>query len=260
MNNLQKYNRIVFAIVATLILIWLIIFGIIFLVDEFRTYDYDDNTLIVEKELDSLKRLNLRNQIVSLEGIRAFDSASNTYLIPVNHKRLKDSQSREGNIIDLLDTKSSKAGSYYHGYGNYNNFVLYNFNTLESSVLLDRRVNINEYDIYISKKKSLLVMTGWEEDTNEDGKLREGDLEQLFIYDHSIKEIKQVQNNQFEIINFTYLPEVDKVVLKVTSYESDVKNPDERPEILVTYSSKTNSLEPLVSIEEIERLQNIIDN
>ncbi len=260
MDKIKKYNQILFAILGTTLAIILLYAGIVFLIDEFRVRTYDDNTLIVKEELDSLKELNTRNQIISIEGIHSFDTATKTYLIPVYHKKLTDPTSRDDNILGLLDIKGSAGDFYYYGYGHYNNIILYNFSSSEIRVLLDKRVNIDRYNVFKSKKKSLIVFTGWDEDTNNDRKLNEDDFKQLYVYDHSTLEVKQVQNSKYRIIEYEYLSNVDKLVLKVTEIKENEGDKDERPEFLVLYSFKDNNLKPLVDLSILNQLQDIIDN
>ena len=259
MNKVNQYNQVIFALVGTITLVIFLVAGVVFLVEEFSTRDYDENTLIVEDELDSLKKLNIRNQVISLEGIHLFDTATRTYLIPVYHKKLTNGSSRDDKIFGLLDSNIS-SDHYYYGYGNYNNIILYNFNSNESKVLLGRRVNIDSYSVFKSKKKSLIVITGWDEDTNGDGKLNEKDFKRLYVYDHSTLILKQVENTSFRILDYDYLKEVDKLIFKVTDVRHDVSMDEEPPEFLVSYSPGTNDLIPLIDMSVLDGLQDIIDN
>ena len=259
MNKIKHYNQVIIALVGTITLVIFLVSGVAFLVDEFSTRGYRDNTLIVEDELDSLKKLNIRNQIISLEGIHPFDTATSTYLIPVYHKKLTHGSSRDDKIFDLLDGEIS-SDHYYYGYGNYNNIILYNFDSDASKVLLERRVNIDSYSVFKSKKKSLIVITGWDKDTNGDGKLGEKDFKRLYVYDHSTLILKQVENASFRILDYYYLKEVDKLIFKVTDVRHDVSMDEEPPEFLVSYSPGTNVLIPLIDMSVLDGLQDIIDN
>ncbi|MFY0601706.1 MAG: hypothetical protein JXR03_18680 [Cyclobacteriaceae bacterium] len=259
MNKLKKYNQIVFALMGTIMLGFLIVLGVKLLVDEFRVIDYPDNSLIAETELDSLKQLNLRNQVISLENIRPFDSATGTYLIPVYHKKLTNASPRYDKEFALLDVRSS-AGEYYYGYGDYNNILLYNFASGDCQILLDERVSIDNYQIIESNKRLLIVFTGWDKDTNQDGKLNKEDFKQVFVYDHSNQKVNKIENTRYRIDTHQYLKDIDKLTFKATDARNDSIPLDELSEFLLLYSFENNDLTLLIDANTLSHLQNIIDN
>ncbi|GEM_PF-6828786 len=259
MSGINRYNQILISVIGTIILIAVLVTGVNLLIDFLKSDTYVENTLIVREELDSLKELNVRNQIVSLDGIYLFDSASNTYLIPVRHKQLSDPSSRDDQVFELLDAQSI-SGYQYYAYGNYNNLVLYEFSSSNTRVLLDSRMNIDRYDLFSSKSRKLVVFTGWDEDTNSDGKLSEEDFKIAYVYNHGSGEIKQLNNSSYKILSFEYLENIEQLVFRVTNAQTTSTKREELPEFLVFYSFEDNMLIPIVDQNTLNRLQEIIDN
>lgn len=259
MERIRKYNQILFSVVGTATLILLLVVGYKLLSELYDEPNYDDDTLIVRDELDSLKELNIRNQIISIEGIHVFDTASNTYVIPVYHKQLEEPTSRNNKVYSMLSVDFSPANGYY-GYGNYNNLILYDFSASKTRLLLEKRMNIDRYNIYESRNRKLIVFTGWDMDTNKDGKLGEDDFKQAFVYDHNSALVKQVVNSDYRILDYEYLSHVDQLIFKVSEIKNDSVKNEERPEFLVSYSFEDNVLKPLVDMGTLNDLQEIIDN
>ena len=80
MNKLTRYNQILISILGTTAIVILLFAAGAWLVNVLTPRpNYDDKTLIVQDELDSLKTINLRNQIIALEDIHLFDTASNSF-------------------------------------------------------------------------------------------------------------------------------------------------------------------------------------
>ena len=259
MSRIKKYNQVLFSIIGTIVLALLLVAGVKTLIDLFDVRTYDNNALVVREELDSLKELNIRNQIISIEGIHLFDTASKTYLIPVYHKQLADPSSRDDKVFGLMDMNLS-SGYEYYGYGNYNNLILHNFSNSETRVLLDKRMNIDRYNIFKSKRRTLIVFTGWDLDTNNDGKLGEQDFKQVYIYDHSTSEVNQIKNSDYRVLEYEYLKSVDELIFKVTEIKNDSVEQEDQAEFLVSYSFEENNLMPLVDLPTLNKLQEIIDN
>jgi len=259
MNKLNKYNQIVFSALGSILLIVVIFSTITFITDEFfnRRISYPDDSLLVEEELDSLNQLELRSQIISLEGIKTFDTATNTYLIPVFQKNLTEAASNKKEVFALLDTRLSGEPYSYYEFGNYNNILLYNFDKDDSFILLKDRMNINQFETYNS---TYIVITGWKVDTNKDGKLNDLDFKSVYIYNHLKSSIKEVKNDYYYILNSYFLKRVDQLVFKATDLRDSTAIWEERPEFLIRYNPSTNIFDPLVDPAIMNQLQEIIDN
>lgn len=258
MNKLQKYNQLLFSIIGTVVLILLLILGIKLLIDLFDRPTYTDNSLIPQEELDSLKKDNLRNQVISLEGVQLFDSISSSYIIPVSHKNLDEPMSRNQGILGIM--KSELDDYSYYGGGNYNNLILYSFSDSSSKILLDERVSINQYTIVKSKNRKLIVLSGWNKDTNNDGKLNSGDFKQYYLYNHKTSQVVNIKNGKYIIHRHEYLRDVEQLIFYVTDLENEIEDIEKRPEYIVSYSFENNSLKPLVDLTTLNKIQQIIDN
>jgi len=259
MNKLTRYNQVLFALLGSLLLIILIFFSIYIIKDEFfNSYSrYSDDTLIVEEKLDSLSLLGLRSQIVSLEGIKLFDSSTNTYLIPVSQKNLVNAESSDKGVLGLADTFIAYGAPYLHyEFGNYNNLILFNFETNRPRILLDERINIDGFQTHQGR---YIIITGWKHDTNQDGRLNELDFRSVHIYDHRQASIKELSNEHYQIFGSFYLDRVDKLIFSATDLRDTTSVPEDRAEFLVKYDPSKNNVVPLIEPGILNRLQGIID-
>ena len=228
------------------------------MIDLFDRPTYTDNSLIPQEELDSLKKDNLRNQVISLEGLQLLDSISGTYVIPVSHKNLDESISRDQAILGIM--KSELADYSYYGGGSYNNLILFNFSDSSSRILLDERVSINQYTVLKSKNKKLIVLSGWNKDTNNDGKLNSGDFRQYYLYNHKTSDLVKIKNDKYIIHRHEYLRDLEQLIFYVTDKESEIEDIEKRPDYIVSYSFENNSLTPLIDLATLNKVQQIIDN
>lgn len=261
MRRLNKYNQIILSLVGTGLLIVLLIMAYQFLEDAFYRSPYipEEKGLVSQQQLDSLKKLNLRSQVISMEKIQLFDSATQTYLLPISHINLDNPESRSSAILGIMDTEIYE-DEYYPNAGHYNNLVLYNFSNNKTDVLLNTRVNIDNYAMFKSKNRKLIVFTGWDNDTNGDGNLNRDDFKKAFIYDDNLSSVRQVKNDQFVILSYEYLWRSETVLFKVVEAKSDIKEKYDRPVYYMYYSFEDNTLKPLINKTVLKQLQEIIDN
>lgn len=258
MKRLKIFNQILFSIAGITFLFILILAGIR-LYHEFEENDYKASyqPLIVKDELDSLSELNLRNQVISHSDIYLFDSASKTYLIPIQHRLLKEAMRKDRKVFQELISSSGDFNPY--GWGDYNNMVLYSFHDHSVEILLKERLNIDEYQTYDTKNGKILILRGWDEDTNKDGQLGSDDLQKVYLYQHNKNQIRLIENDRFRIIESKYLTVADQLLFLVSDIQSDSITQYGRPSFFVTYSYDENRLIPLLENETQNTLQSIID-
>ncbi|MDN5215915.1 hypothetical protein QQ020_27810 [Fulvivirgaceae bacterium BMA12] len=262
MDKLVKYNQIIYAILGSLGVLLLLFGGINILMEFFpgNRHGGDPNTLVTEEEARALADKDLRKQVISMEGMQDFDTASGIYIIPITHKTLDEFQQRREVDYGLLSMKSGSGKSYYYS-RYYNNLVLYDFADRQSYILFNERINIDRFQSIKTANDHLILITGWKEDTNKDGRYDDSDKKALYLYIHSLQELRSIDLQDFKFINFQYLEKADKLVINVIfDINGDgLYDISQDPEILLEYSMEEKVLRKLIEDKQLNKLQHLID-
>ncbi len=262
MDKLVKYNQILYAILGSLGVLLLLFAGFNILIEFFpvNRQGNDPNLLVTEEEARALADQDLRKQIISMEAMQDFDTTNGIYLIPITHKTLDEFQQRREVDYGLLSMKSGSGKSYYYS-RYYNNLVLYDFTNRQSHILFNERINIDRFQPIKTANDHLILITGWKEDTNKDGRYDDADKKALYLYIHSLQELRPIDLQDFKFINFQYLEKADKLVINaIFDIDGDgVYAISHDPEILLEYSIEEKVLRKLMEDTQLNKLQHLID-
>ena len=266
-NKLKNYNQLLLAIGATLALLFFIGAIVFIAIDEFRRGNVaSPEGIIATEETKELLGDSLRKQIVSFNNIELVDSARKLYLLPVRQAQIEDGES----IDDMVGLTNSFTGMdvRYEKYSYtkntaYNNLVLYESAQEVSTILFDDRISISTYTIVKTiDDKIYILISGTDRDSNKDKYLNRKDLQKLFIYSVDNKQLTEVKSNEkFTTIN-VYKDNNTKDIIGKFGLDRNDNGKFEigrEPMIFYKIDLKTKSLINILSTEQIEKLQKLLE-
>lgn len=264
-EKIKNYNQLLLAIAGTAGLIFLIVAGIIMVV-EFTSYYFDDDEIqtgiIAQEEADQLLKDSLRKQIISFRNISVLDSGNQVFIMPVSQANLGE----EENIDELIGLTNvhrpySKIFSKNAFYG-HNNLVLYFSKEDTSIIVFDFKISISEYDKFDIDNRNFLLIQGASYDSNKDGYLNGNDFQEIYAYDLPARKLSKIDigKNKTAIGYFRPLKS-DKLFVKL-GVERDMDNRFNHlnePAIFYEIDIENMKLKEWMDEKQIESLQRLLD-
>jgi len=184
-DKIKNYNQIILAIVGTIGVVFIFFAALFTLVEMsdtfFRNDDNSNNGILAIEETDKLLQDSLRKQIITFNRIQIIDSISQTYLLPVTQANLVDAESTN-ELLGLMNKVSSSLSYEDFNYNIYNNLILYSSLTGRSKAIFDTRKSLGNFIVHESNNEKYIVIPACSFDSNKNGFLDDGDLQELFIY------------------------------------------------------------------------------
>lgn len=282
MSKLQKYNRVVFAIISipTLIVMCLAAFFMICeaLPRSYPEYDRNNGSLSKEEAAKDAKKDEIR-QYISYENMFILDNNKKELVIPVEARTMEKPERfterfrfMESGVDEVVfddsgvstlstamtleekkevvkpkkipDTTSVKV--FYAT--NFVNLVYENGEAGIHKTLMEKRFSGWELNYFRLGKKRFLTFLGTENDINKDGFLNEEDEGDFYFYDLDLGTMKTISIPGKKILTYNFLKNTSIVFFDVV----DENRPKTRrnEQFIYRYDFNTGELKDVISDEE----------
>ena len=267
-DKLKRYNQVLFAIISTMVLVFVLFGGIMILstlYDELRWKDqYDEPSIIADKQIDQMLGDSVRKQLISFDRLILLDTVKQLYMLPIKQANLADAEYiDDSGLLGLTNsfTVSVESTSYYGGGQFYNNILIWDKISGSMSELFKTRVSINYFNRLKLEESEIVVMKVSNMDTNSDGRLNSQDLQLLCIYHVSDNRLIQVKAKNRSYLRLEKLHESDDLI---GLYGTDKNENGEfdrniEPRFFYRIDLATGNLELLVNEELLLNLQRRLD-
>lgn len=266
-DKIKNYNQVILAIAGTIGVI-LLAFAALIMLEElsrsfFRDRDgYNNSGVLAMESVNELQKDSLRQQIISFNKIEMIDSVSQTYIIPVTQANLAAAE-EASEILGLVNTRSGSR-SYRGGYDAniYNNLVLYKQLEKESEIVFKERISIGDFLIHDQAEDKYIVIPACDIDSNKDGYLNEGDLQELFIYDLQKEQLNKIEAKENYTTLRVYQPEMsDDLIVHFGIDRNRDGSFDRWVEPMVFYQINLDQMkiQEFVSKEQLTKLQSLLE-
>lgn len=264
-EKIKRYNQILLAIGGTLAVFFILAIGLFILTEEWNRYTYEEfyqEGVLATETTNDLIADSLRQQIISFNNVTLLDSATKTYVLPVQQADLLKKESVD-EILGLVNTFNNYPDNYEkYTNADYNNLVIYESLNNKSQVLFEERIGISSYRSIRTREAIYLLIIGTNKDSNKDGYLNSNDLQDLFIYDVKKHQITKVTTKE----NLTVLTiSEEKITQDVMGKFGLDRNKDgefqadKEPMILYKIDLSSKRLIKIVTDEQIEQLQKLLE-
>lgn len=282
MSKLQKYNRIVFAIISIPTLLVMSFLTISMFREIFPKsdpeYDRNNGSLSMEEAAKDAKKEELR-QYISYNDMFVLDNNKKEFVVPVIARTMEKPEHfterfhfMDGGTVNevvfedsdvatltatmtpttsittdkkkIPDTTSLKI--YYST--NFVNLVYENGATGVHKTLIEKRFSGWELNYFCLGKKRFLTFLGTENDNNNDGFLNKEDEGDFYIYDLDLDTLKIVSIPDKKILTYNFLKNTSIVFFDVV----DKNRPQTRKneQFIYRYDLNTGDLKDIIPDEE----------
>lgn len=263
MKKFDKYLKILWFINGAIIFILLCVAGYLSLNDLLRSdYNYPNNDLIVGDKLEDATKKGLKLQGLSYSEPKPItDSGLSFMTVSV------DTYQRPQVLSSLLDTPVEYGMELNLRYGDYSyndlNVIFIDKDYTVLRTLLDKKANINSLviqrpDSSVSQqandqKRHIAYEIAFE-DTNEDGFLNNGDLNDLYLSKLTGENLTQITKG-IDVMDFRFIQGMQQ--LFITYYERNDKEQEHKRKKFAIYDINTRQLRPLTGLSNtIDELEN----
>ncbi|MCF8297057.1 MAG: hypothetical protein K9J13_05870 [Saprospiraceae bacterium] len=268
-EKLKNYNQKILAIFGTLLILIVVVVIVWSLTEYFRSFRYaytPNESVIVSEEVavDNFEN-NIRTHKISIEDFELIDTLRRLFLIPVSQTSLEMEEaifkySRNSGETDGLLNLYGGNSNFYYGQQSFNNALIYDSKDGSMIKLFDKRVSIS--NMYIEKKydETFILFAVIDKDTYQDKILDKDDYKTLCIYSTKTETIKAILNENADFKEYYFLEGKEHMIIKygIDTNKDGTCNWDE-PTVLKRYSMKDDKLEPLVSNDLYNELQDLLD-
>lgn len=263
-EKIRNYNQKMIAVITTAIVAMAFV-GLVFLIIQLFGMirpGNDTGALLSDQKTDELKKDSLRQQIISFSSPMLVDTSSLIYIIPVNVKTLdKPEEIRKEHFEREFSSGSGYADKMSFFYGSFNNLLVYNYLSGEIKHVCNDRITGADLQYIYSKEDILAVFTGASEDTDYDGQITLTDNISLFIYSLRKGVLRQVKQPFSTIESFSGVQGRKDILITFGNDRNrdNVYDAETEPSFIMKYDYESDSLSPVVSPDDEEQLQRLID-
>lgn len=247
-------------------------------------WDWSQRDAVTAPErVEELAEKGLREQVISFdEGMSALEYKYNArpetqrydiYAIGVGQITLGDPESNArtekvvvtGSRIPVPPTADAGALPTAPITGQFNNILIFDRRAGSFTKLFDKRVAVSEFQYGWRTKTEVLIAFVTESDSDGDGKLGDGDLQDIYVYAFADKKLHKIAAKGIKPEEIMDIPDVDYVVVKARrdrdgdgqagrSYSSKAD-----PSVLIRIDLKTMAASSFVPEDLIDDLQRTLD-
>ena len=268
MKKIEKYNQKVLAILGTMAVIGLgslLIVGAIGLIGSLVTYltakPRVDNAITISPK-DSTNHV-IRDQEITFRMPQLVDTLNSIYLIPVSQVNLEQPEevSYAPPKFGFSGSRSKLNVERLRYSGDYNNIVVYDQKKERQSIVFDRKANISNFEYVSIEGRDYIFIRASCSDSDKNNKLNRQDLASFFVYNIASNQLKEFSFPQSGLIDF-YITEhpYDIVLQFAKDKDGDGNiNGSHEPRYLKRVSLKDEQVYDLITKENIQRIQRLID-
>lgn len=276
MNILQKYNRIIFAIISipTLIAMAGIAFLIICEVLPKSYPEYDENKgVISEDEAAKNAKKELYNQYISYDHMFVLNSEQQEFVIPVTARTMEKKERwteryrmKESSVNEVVFENSANndrfsangepqpekkpdttyLAAFYNSY--FVNLVYENAVKNIHRTLIKERFTGWELNYIRIGSKRYLAFIGTSTDSNDDGYLNDLDNGCFYLYDIDADAMKEVTIPKMEILHYHLMKNTSYLIFDVKDTKRPESHKNER--FMYRYDINTGKYEDIIPQEE----------
>ena len=271
--DLDKYNKRLLAIIGTTVIVItlgsVLIGAIAFAVDQISRANRRDHSdvITVEKNEDTAAIFNqpvVRQYEISMNNLELIDSASATYIIPIGHVKLENTELIDGEKTNFGSGSSGSYGSkkFSRGSGSdfFNNMIVYKGKEELSQVVFKSKTVITSYFTIKLNGELTVIFQGVGTDSNGDKGLTASDFNSLFVYHVQSQKIDEVKVEGGSINHSDYLPDLNSLMITCTKDKNNNGETEyNEPKVLYTYSLIDKKLNSAVSERNTSAMQKMLD-
>lgn len=266
MNNLNRYNQKLLAIIGTIIigaagvLLIIGIGGFIISLTDFSTIEEDGIRVTNQSSGSNDSSEFVRTQEVTFNTPFQLDTSQAKYLITVGQVNLKKDEDVSFESKGSINFSSGKY-SYRSDYGLFNNFIFVDYSNGLTKKLFEKRVAITNWAYLKNDSIEVLLFKGTSTDDNLDNQMNSCDYQSLFAYYINDQELKQYDFKDKTVLSFDPMKKTDLVSIQLgIDRDKDFyfENKSE-PQIIHALNVRTQNLEKIISDEIKDKIQSIID-
>jgi len=267
--KVKNYNQKLLAVIGTIIALIAFIGLLIFLVFAFteigRSLNYNNksNGILSEEKIEELQKENKRQQLVSYDFPRLVDTLNLIYIIPVSQRTLNEPEDIDSEALELLDYSGGFTKKMYSQrfYGSFNNLLIYDLKHDEIKKLFDERISFEEITYQYFEDDIFILFNAAKKDTYKDGVINDDDLKSLFVYSLKEKKLKQIEQAEADVSNFTFVNNSKDLLIHFgidQNKDGRFENSHE-PTIIKKYDYKTGILNTVINKETHNSLQKTLE-
>jgi hypothetical protein len=150
-------------------------------------------------------------------------------------------------------------------YGNFNNVIVFNRKVNSFTTVFNQRIAISQFQTGWRTPQEILIVHGTDTDSNHDGELSAGDIQTLFVYTISDKQLHRVSVAGMSVEALVDVPSLDYLIVQ---YHVDHNHDGEigsthsgtgpEPAVLLRVDLKTFEATSFVPEEITRRLQTVL--
>lgn len=261
MEKIARYNRLLLAVIGTLLILSLL-FGIGFaLYETFRSSSsHNDAYVGVQRDTQGKVEETHQTQFANFLAPQQLDTGKAKFLIPVGQVNRPRG---EAHPFDVMDGKSYSSSTYKYRSqsGVFNNFVLLDYESGERTMIFEEKLAITQWAYLEKEGEEVLLFKGTKKDFNKDKRLDQSDYQSLFVFYLSDGQLIEYGFESQTLLSFTPLKKTALVSL-VLGLDQDGDRIFEtccEPQEIFVLNINSRNATPAVAKEMKERIQNTLD-
>jgi len=266
MEKIKKFNQVLLAVIGSISLLIIIGIGISLLVDAIRNLRHEEVSfpkgIISEEKTDELLTDSLRKQIISFDKIELIDSAGRIFLLPVGQANLSEEEATS-KLLGLTNVYRGNWDNIGYPYeSSYNNLILFEAKDSLSTLIFKERISISDYKVIARGTELDLLITGTNRDSNGNGYVENSDLQNLFLYDLSLRLVKKIETkSQMGVLSALKYEGGNEVIIQygVDRNENGKFDYAEEPKVYYLLDVDQARLNQIVSSPQINQLQTLLE-
>lgn len=188
--KLELYNKRLLAIIGTTVLVIalvaLVSLCVVLFGEVSRLFDDDDqnNQLVVDRDLADEKSGNVT--LVHTGYPQLVDSAKGLFIVPLSQMSVPQ-EDANGEVLNSFESGGYRKHSYYK---TFNNLVIYNEVSGETSTMFKEKLLITDFDVIEVDSTKFLLAEIVLRDSDEDGVLNSKDTKAVSLYNFKTNKLE----------------------------------------------------------------------
>tara|TARA_R110002049_G_scaffold154302_1_gene318765 strand:+ start:3237 stop:4049 length:813 start_codon:yes stop_codon:yes gene_type:complete len=266
MDKLTRYNQKLLATIGTILLVGfgiaLIASAIGLIISLLDFSNSDNNGLKIQNQVTTVNDTTefIRTQAVTFNPPFQLDTAQSKFLVAVGQVNLETDEK-----VRVGSSSFSKSYNYEYSrqaqYGLFNNFIYYDYSSDLSQKIFNERVIITKWEFVKIDSIEVILFQGTSNDDNSDGQIDYNDYQSLFAYYIANNDLKIYDFGQKTVLDFfsmnkTALVSIELGIDKDNDFDFESSS---EPQEITTLNLRTKSIQPIVSDQLKNEIQEIID-
>lgn len=246
MDKIKRYNQVILAIAGTLAIVLCLGIGMVFLVDMSKQFGWgqqEPTGIPSDERAASRPKQEVPKDLVSFAQIEVIDSVAKVYCFPVMQAGSEDS----GGGKTYFYPRPPLA----------NNLLLHFGRTNELVSVFDDRIGITAFNAELISGEMWIFITATNFDSNRDGMLNTQDMQDLYVYRVSKRQLMQFPQEQGTFLGRLLTHDASSVYLRygIDRDDNGWYDHSREPKYIFLANLLNGDCQPLVPQELADELQ-----